>query len=139
MAAIDALIKTLLFEDNHVVSLVLLFGNIATIWSTFGTQGGKVSMIDATDVVWVKATLTPATRMLFVETIANPSTKIVALRHIGELCRAWYPVRGRQYDDLTVPVSTEGGWRRSGAQFADQIDWRSWQCAGRDVDRYLRV
>lgn len=45
-------------------------------------------MIDATDVAWVEAALTPATRMVFVETIANPRTQIADLKRIGELCRA---------------------------------------------------
>ena len=88
MAAIGALIQALLREGDHVVSSVFLFGNTVTIWQTFGAQGGKVSMIDATDVAWVEAALTPATRMVFVETIANPRTQIADLKRIGELCRA---------------------------------------------------
>lgn len=44
--------------------------------------------MDATDVANVEAALKPTTRMVFVETIANPRTQIADLARIGELCRA---------------------------------------------------
>jgi len=88
MAAIGAVIQALLREGDHVVSSVFLFGNTASMWQTFSGQGGKVSMVDATDVAQVEAALTPATRIVFVETIANPRTQIADLKRIGELCHA---------------------------------------------------
>ncbi|WP_211467882.1 cystathionine gamma-synthase family protein [Collimonas silvisoli] len=87
MAAIGALVQALLREGDHVVSSVFLFGNTASLWQTYGGQGGKVSMVDATDVAQVEAALTPATRMVFVETIANPRTQVADLKRIGALCR----------------------------------------------------
>jgi O-acetylhomoserine (thiol)-lyase len=42
------------------------------VWQTVATQGVQVSMVDATDVRHVRAALKPETRMVFVETIANP-------------------------------------------------------------------
>ncbi|WP_211451292.1 cystathionine gamma-synthase family protein [Collimonas antrihumi] len=87
MAAIGALVQALLREGDHVVSSVFLFGNTASLWQTYAGQGGKVSMVDATDVAQVEAALTPATRMVFVETIANPRTQVADLKRIGDLCR----------------------------------------------------
>jgi O-acetylhomoserine (thiol)-lyase len=46
-----------------------------------------VSFVDATDVANVEAALKPGTRIVFVETIANPRTQIADLARIGELCR----------------------------------------------------
>jgi len=87
MAAIGVLVQALLREGDHVVSSVFLFGNTASLWQTYVGQGGKVSMVDATDVAQVEAALTPATRMVFVETIANPRTQVADLERIGALCR----------------------------------------------------
>ena len=50
-------------------------------------QGVDVSFVDATDVANIEGTLTPSTRMVFVETIANPRTQIADLARIGALCR----------------------------------------------------
>src|SRR5439155_773323 len=48
----------------------------------------SVAYVDATDARAVEAALTPATRLVFVETIANPRTQIADLERIGELCAA---------------------------------------------------
>jgi O-acetylhomoserine (thiol)-lyase len=86
MAAIGAIVQGLLRAGDHVVSSVFLFGNTNSLWQTVGAQGATVDMVDATDVALVEAALTPATRMVFVETIANPRTQIADLKAIGELC-----------------------------------------------------
>jgi O-acetylhomoserine (thiol)-lyase len=50
-------------------------------------MGVDVTMVDATAVEHVAAALTPATRIVFVETIANPRTQIADLARIGALCK----------------------------------------------------
>lgn len=87
MAAIGAIAMALLRKGDHVVSSTFLFGNTNSLWQTVGVQGASISMVDATDVSQVEAALTPATRLVFVETIANPRTQVADLRRIGELCR----------------------------------------------------
>jgi O-acetylhomoserine (thiol)-lyase len=87
MAAIGAIFQSLLFAGDHVVSSAFLFGNTNSLWQTVNRQGVQVSFVDATDVAQVEAALTPATRIVFVETIANPRTQIADLARIGELCR----------------------------------------------------
>jgi O-acetylhomoserine (thiol)-lyase len=87
MAAIGAVFQALLRQGDHVVSSSFLFGNTNSLWQTVAGQGVDVSLVDATDVNHVAAALTPATRMVFVETIANPRTQIADLKKIGELCR----------------------------------------------------
>jgi O-acetylhomoserine (thiol)-lyase len=87
MAAIGALAQALLKEGDHVVSSSFLFGNTNSLWNTVAGQGTEVSFVDATDVANVEAALKPNTRIVFVETIANPRTQIADLARIGELCR----------------------------------------------------
>lgn len=86
MAAIAAVVQALLRDGDHVVSSAFLFGNTNSMWQTVGGQGVSVSFVDATDVVNIEAALTPATRMVFVETIANPRTQVADLAKIGALC-----------------------------------------------------
>lgn len=88
MAAIGALVQGLLREDDHVVSSAFLFGNTNSLWQTVHAQGCAVSFVDATDAAQVEAAITPRTRIVFVETIANPRTQIADLKRIGLLCRA---------------------------------------------------
>ncbi len=86
MAAISATFIALLRAGDHVVSSSFLFGNTNSLFGTFNTMGAEISFVDATDVDNVVRTLRPNTRMVFVETIANPRTQVADLTRIGELC-----------------------------------------------------
>jgi len=86
MAAIGAIMVSLLRAGDHVVSSAFLFGNTNSMFATLSTQGIGVAFVDATDVGTVEIALTPATRLVFVETIANPRTQIADLERIGRLC-----------------------------------------------------
>jgi O-acetylhomoserine (thiol)-lyase len=88
MAAIGAILLALLRADDHVVSSAFLFGNTNSMFNTLATHGDRVSFVDATSADAVEAALTPQTRIVFVETIANPRTQIADLARIGELCAA---------------------------------------------------
>ncbi|WP_426163387.1 cystathionine gamma-synthase family protein [Pseudoduganella sp. S-14] len=88
MGAIGAVFQALLRAGDHVVSSSFLFGNTNSLWQTVAGQGVGVDFVDATDVANVAAALKPETRMVFVETIANPRTQIADLKRIGELCAA---------------------------------------------------
>jgi O-acetylhomoserine (thiol)-lyase len=87
MGAIGALFQALLKAGDHIVSSSFLFGNTNSLWNTVAGQGVDVSFVDATDVANVEAALKPDTRLVFVETIANPRTQVADLARIGELCR----------------------------------------------------
>jgi len=87
MGAIGALFQALLRSGDQVVSSSFLFGNTNSLWNTVQGQGVDVAFVDATDVANVEAALTPSTRLVFVETIANPRTQIADLARIGQLCR----------------------------------------------------
>ena len=87
MAAIAATMLTLLRQGDHIVSSAFLFGNTNSFLGTLQTFGISVTFVDATDCANVAAALQPNTRMVFVETIANPVTQVADLAGIGELCR----------------------------------------------------
>jgi O-acetylhomoserine (thiol)-lyase len=88
MGAIGAVVQALLRAGDHVVSSSFLFGNTNSLWQTAMSQGIGVSFVDATDVANVEAAITENTRVVFVETIANPRTQVADLKRIGELCKA---------------------------------------------------
>jgi len=86
MAAIGTTLFSLLREGDHFVSSSFLFGNTNSLFNSFSVQGIDVSFVDATDVTAVAEAITPRTRLVFVETIANPRTQVSALSEIGQLC-----------------------------------------------------
>lgn len=87
MAAIGATMLALLKEGDHVVASHYLFGNTNSLFGTLQQHGTPVSFVDATDVRAVAAAIEPSTRIVFVETIANPRTQVADLARIGALCR----------------------------------------------------
>ena len=87
MGAIGAVMLSLLREGDHVIASQFLFGNTVSLFGTLGAHGIKVTFVDATDVANVEKALQPQTRLVFVETIANPRTQVADLARIGELCR----------------------------------------------------
>jgi len=87
MGAIGAVFQALLKAGDHVVSSSFLFGNTNSLWQTVAGQGVGVDFVDATDVANVAAALRPETRIVFVETIANPRTQVADLARIGALCK----------------------------------------------------
>lgn len=87
MAAIASTILSLLRQGDHVVSSAFLFGNTNSFFSTMQLLGIEVTFVDATDANQVEAALTENTKLVFVETIANPVTQIADLQRIGEICQ----------------------------------------------------
>jgi O-acetylhomoserine (thiol)-lyase len=86
MAAIAATFVALLRAGDHVVSSSFLFGNTNSLFGTLGTLGCDISFVDATNADNVARAIRPNTRLVFVETIANPRTQVADLARIGELC-----------------------------------------------------
>jgi O-acetylhomoserine (thiol)-lyase len=87
MAAITAILFSLLRQGDHVISSQFLFGNTNSLFNTFTQLRVGISFVDATDAAQVAAAITPQTKAVFVETIANPRTQVADLAAIGELCK----------------------------------------------------
>jgi O-acetylhomoserine (thiol)-lyase len=88
MAALAAVLLAFLRKGDHIVSSRFLFGNTVNQLNTLAQTGVEVTYVDATDARQVEAALRPETRMVLVETIANPVTQVADLAGIGKLCTA---------------------------------------------------
>ena len=86
MAAIAAVLFSLLRKGDHIVASAFLFGNTSSLLQTLDGIGCDVTLVDATDAAQVAQALRPQTRIVFVETIANPRTQVADLEAIGLLC-----------------------------------------------------
>ena len=86
MAAISATVMALIKHGDHIVASSFLFGNTRSIFQTYIDMGLDITFVDATDVENVRNEIRTSTKMVFVETIANPATQVADLAAIGELC-----------------------------------------------------
>lgn len=86
MAAIGTTIFALLRAGDHIVSSAFLFGNTNSLLNTFVQMNIDVTFVDATSAQAVAEAVNERTRMVFVETIANPRTQISDLEGIGAFC-----------------------------------------------------
>lgn len=86
MAAIGSTLLSLLRKGDHIVSSAYLFGNTNSLFNTFLELGIDVSFVDATDVKNISGAIQENTKLVFVETIANPVTQVADLEAIGSLC-----------------------------------------------------
>ena len=87
MGAIGTMLFALLREGDHFVSSSFLFGNTSSLFQSFAAHGVSVTFVDATSAQEVAKALRPNTKLVFVETIANPRTQVSDLAGIGALCR----------------------------------------------------
>jgi len=88
MAAIGAILVALTRSGDHIVASQYLFGNTVSMLGTLTSHGADITYVDATDAAAVESALKPSTRLVFVETIANPRTQVADLARIGALCAA---------------------------------------------------
>ena len=87
MGAIGTLLFALLRRGDHFVSSSFLFGNTNSLFQSFAAHGVGVTFVDATRTDAVAEAIRPETKLVFVETIANPVTQVSDLAGIGALCR----------------------------------------------------
>jgi methionine-gamma-lyase len=84
MAAETALVLSQLKEGDHLISTNVIYGGTYGLFSSLITKFGMdVSFVDTTDPENVKDALQPNTRMVFIETPANPTMTVC---DIGEIC-----------------------------------------------------
>ena len=86
MAAIAGILVALLKSGDHVVVSRHLFGNTRSLFQTMEGFGIGVDFVDMTETGPTRAALRPETRLVFVETIANPGTQVADLEGLGKLC-----------------------------------------------------
>lgn len=85
MGAVDACIK-LLMPGDEVVSTNDLYGGSYRIFTKiFANYGIVFKFVDMSDIDAVKATITPKTKMVWVETPTNPLLRIIDIQAMCEL------------------------------------------------------
>jgi methionine-gamma-lyase len=87
MAAIHAALASLVRAGDRIVAPVALYGSTrAQLLRTFGGFGVRIDIIDTTDLDAVATALAAApTRVLYAETIANPTTFLADHAALAEL------------------------------------------------------
>jgi cystathionine beta-lyase/cystathionine gamma-synthase len=89
MAAISALILTFLNSGDHLIaSEVCYAGSVELFGLHLPRFGIQVSLVDTSDLDQVRAAIRPNTRMIFVETPANPILRITDLSELAVIARS---------------------------------------------------
>ena len=89
MSAILAVMLGLLKAGDHMVCSQSVFGTTTLLLQNLiGKFGVNISFVDLTDMDAWAAALRPNTRLLFVETPANPLTEIVDIPQLADLAHA---------------------------------------------------
>ncbi|NGN65769.1 aminotransferase class I/II-fold pyridoxal phosphate-dependent enzyme [Streptomyces sp. A7024] len=77
MGAITGVLRSLVSSGDHVIAQRSLYGGTyATFEDLAARWGVTVTYVSGTDPEEVRAALTPRTRVLYLETIANPTTAV---------------------------------------------------------------
>jgi len=88
MAAISAVFWTFARAGAHVIAPNAVYGGtygfLRNVLARFGVE---VTFVDITDLSAVADAMRPATRIVFAETVANPTTDIADLRRLSELAQ----------------------------------------------------
>jgi cystathionine beta-lyase/cystathionine gamma-synthase len=86
MAAISGVFLTFARAGAHVIASAAVYGGtysfLRNVLSRFGVE---TEFIDITDLDAVEAAVRPTTRIIFAETIANPTTAVADLRRLSEI------------------------------------------------------
>jgi O-succinylhomoserine sulfhydrylase len=86
MAAVSAVFLAGLRQGDHVVAAKAMFGACRTVIEEILPRFGIANtLVDGTDVDQWRSAVTPASKMLFLETPANPTLAIVDLKAVAKI------------------------------------------------------
>jgi cystathionine beta-lyase/cystathionine gamma-synthase len=86
MGAIASVLLTLAAAGDHLLLQRDLYGGTFSLATSIAARLGiETSFVDATDPIAVKAALRPATRAVYVETIANPTMTVADLPAMAQV------------------------------------------------------
>ncbi len=84
MAAIHGALSALLSSGDHVVATRAVYGSTRTLLDRVLSRFGvSTTFVDATDPDAVEAAITPRTRVLYLETISNPTLVVADLADLA--------------------------------------------------------
>ncbi len=83
MAAVNGALTSLLKAGDHVVASRALFGScLYVLQDVLGRFGVEVTLVDGTDKAAWDAALRPNTRLVFLESISNPTLEVIDLKYV---------------------------------------------------------
>ena len=89
MAALSTLLMALLDKDAHLIGTSAVYGPSRLLVEDFFTKFGVESdYVDTSDIANIQRCLKPNTRVLFVETPANPTMSVSDIQACAELAHA---------------------------------------------------
>ncbi|POA98184.1 O-succinylhomoserine sulfhydrylase [Chromobacterium sinusclupearum] len=89
MAAIQAIMMTLLQAGDHIVSSQSLFGSTINLLANQLTKFGvTTTFVDARDLQAWRAAIQPNTKLLFLETPSNPLTEVADVAAVADIAHA---------------------------------------------------
>ena len=88
MAAISTLFLSILKQGDHaIISDVVYGGTVRLFRQVLEGFGARVSFVDTSDVAAVAAAVEPRTKLIFIETPANPTLKLTDIAAISSAAR----------------------------------------------------
>lgn len=88
MAAIQALVMSLLEQGDHVVCSQDVFGTTVSLFTKyFSRLGISTTFVDPTDLDAWESAVTPSTKFFFLETPSNPLAVVADIEAIAEITR----------------------------------------------------
>lgn len=88
MAAVHAAFYGLLKGGDHVIAPHAFYGNSHSLLRSLAARiGVEVSFVDAADLAAVRAAVRPSTRMIYAETIANPTLVVADVPELAGIAK----------------------------------------------------
>jgi O-succinylhomoserine sulfhydrylase len=89
MAAVHGALFSLLKTGDHVVAARALFGSCLYIVETLLPRFGiEVDFVDGTDLAQWEAAVRPETRLVFLESISNPTLEVIDIAGVARIAHA---------------------------------------------------
>lgn len=89
MAAVSGALMACLRAGDHVVSSRALFGSCLYVLEEVLTRFGvRVTFVDGTDLAQWEAAITPQTKVVFFESVSNPTLQVIDIAAVGRLANA---------------------------------------------------
>ncbi len=141
MAAISAVFWTFAEAGAHVLAPAAVYGGtygfLRNVAARFGV---RADFIDMTDLGQVRAAIRPQTRIVYAETLANPTTAVADLPALADMAHrrarcSWWTPRWRP-PRVCRPLELRRG---PGAAFGDQVPGRALGHDRRGGDRGTRA
>jgi len=100
MAAISALLLTLLSNGDHVIASEVCYAGAVELFGTILPRFGiQVSLVDTSQLEQVRAALRPNTRLVYAETPANPILRISDIAALAEIAHT-----------AGIPLAVDSTW-----------------------------